>query len=277
MMTIGSAANANNRMQAGGFGMNMQTDSVSRNIQNQIANAQKKLQELSSNEELTLEEKMKKRQEIQQQITDLNQQLRQHEIEQRKEKQEKGSSMDDMLGTDRKANSSRAGAKGSGFSQAGMRAMISADSSMKQAQAQGGTITQMEGRARVLESEIKMDKSRGASTEKKEEELADLKAQTVEAAASQMSMLADANKAVEEAAAADREAEADAASSEAEKATDASKAEKTEDKKDNEEIETVENSSAESEAVETESGGANAGASGKAALLADYTPVDIRL
>ena len=37
---------------------------MSRNIQNQIANAQKQLQELSSNEEMTLEEKMKKRQEF---------------------------------------------------------------------------------------------------------------------------------------------------------------------------------------------------------------------
>lgn len=57
------------------------------------------MQELSSNEDMTLEEKMKKRQEIQQQISDLNMQLRQHQIEQRKEKQQaKASSMDDMAG-----------------------------------------------------------------------------------------------------------------------------------------------------------------------------------
>ena len=72
-------------------------DSVSKNIQNQIANAQQKLQDLSSNEELSLEDKMKKRQEIQQEITNLNQQLRQHQIEQRKEQQSKKSSMDDMV------------------------------------------------------------------------------------------------------------------------------------------------------------------------------------
>ena len=40
---------------------------------------------------------MKKRQEIQQEITNLNQQLRQHQIEQRKEQQSKKSSMDDMV------------------------------------------------------------------------------------------------------------------------------------------------------------------------------------
>ena len=73
--------------QTGTIGMAQANDSVSKNIQNQIANAQKKLQELSSNEELSIEDKMKKRQEIQQEINNLNQQLRQHQIEQRKEQQ----------------------------------------------------------------------------------------------------------------------------------------------------------------------------------------------
>ena len=75
--------------QTGAMGMAQVNDSVSKNIQNQIANAQQKLQDLSSNEELSLEDKMKKRQEIQQEITNLNQQLRQHQIEHRKEQQRK--------------------------------------------------------------------------------------------------------------------------------------------------------------------------------------------
>ena len=148
------------------------SDSVSKNIQNQIANAQKKLQELSSNEELSIEDKMKKRQEIQREINNLNQQLRQHQMEQRKEQQMKKTSMDDMLGGSRKTGP-KSGRQSAGLSQASMQAMISADSSMKQAKVQGSMATQMEGKAGVLESEIKMDKGRGASTEKKEEELAD--------------------------------------------------------------------------------------------------------
>ena len=55
--------------QTGAMGMAQANDSVSKNIQNQIANAQQKLQDLSSNEERSLEDKMKKRQEIQQEIT----------------------------------------------------------------------------------------------------------------------------------------------------------------------------------------------------------------
>ena len=45
--------------QTGAMGMAQANDSVSKNIQNQIANAQQKLQDLSSNEELSLEDKMK--------------------------------------------------------------------------------------------------------------------------------------------------------------------------------------------------------------------------
>ena len=46
--------------QTGTMGMTQGNDSVSKNIQNQIANAQQKLQDLSSNEEMSLEDKMKK-------------------------------------------------------------------------------------------------------------------------------------------------------------------------------------------------------------------------
>lgn len=183
-------------MQTGTMGMTQGNDSVSKNIQNQIANAQQKLQDLSSNEEMSLEDKMKKRQEIQQEINNLNQQLRQHQIEQRKEQQSKNSSsMDDMVaGT---SNTSKK--KDTGLPQESMQAMLCADSSMKQAKVQGSMATQIQGRASVLESEIKQDAGKG-NTEKKEEELAELQAKAQSATAAQMSTLADANKSVEEAA-----------------------------------------------------------------------------
>lgn len=201
-MTVNGISGANNGIQAGSSGRITQMDSVSKNIQNQIANAQKKLQELSSNEELSIEDKMKKRQEIQQEINNLNQQLRQHQMEQRKEQQTKKTSMD-VLGGSRKTGP-KSGKQSAGLSQASMQAMISADSSMKQAKVQGSMATQMEGKAGVLESEIKMDKGRGASTEKKEEELADLQAKAQAATAAQVSTLADVNKKMEEAAKADQ-------------------------------------------------------------------------
>lgn len=197
-MTINSINGVNTQMSQ--MGMNQATDSYSRNIQNQIANAQKQLQELSSNEDMTLEEKSKKRQEIQQQISDLNMQLRQHQIEQRKEKQQaKSSSFDDMLGGTSKAES-----KSTGLSQASMTAMISADNSIKQAKVEGSVATGMNGKAGVLETEIMLDKSRGIDTQAKEKQLAEVEQKAQAATSSQLSTLTDASKTMEEAAQADR-------------------------------------------------------------------------
>ena len=195
-MTIGSINEANtNSYQR--KGMAQGTDSFTRNIQSQIANAQKQLQEISSNKELSIEEKMKKRQEIQQQISDLNSQLRQHQIEQRKEQQQsKGSSMDDMLGGKTKVRSK---SQSAGLSQVSMRAMISADSSMKQADVAGSVATKMEGRAGVLKAEIKQDAALGGDTRRKEEELAEVEQTAMEASTTQMGTLNDANTAMEEA------------------------------------------------------------------------------
>ena len=190
----------------GGMNRQMATDYMSKNIQNQIANAQKQLQELSANKDMSIEEKMKKRQEIQQQITDLNNQLIQHQIEQRKEQQAKKSSMDDMLGGSKKT-APKAGKQSTGLSQASMKAMISADSAMAQAKVQGSVTTKMEGRAGVLEVEIKLDQARGDDVEKKKEELAEVQQKAAQAESAQLNTLADANKELEAAAKADQQVE----------------------------------------------------------------------
>ena len=202
-MTINGISGVNTQM--GQMGMNQAADAYSRNIQKQIAEAQKQLQELSSNEDMTLEEKMKKRQEIQQKINDLNMQLKQHQIEQRRESQShsekqqtKSSSMSDTLNGTSKAES-----KNTGLSQARMTAMISAGSSIKQAKIQGGVATEMKGKAGVLDSEIKLDKVRGNDTQAKKEELAEVEQKAQAAATLQLSSLADASRTMKEAARAD--------------------------------------------------------------------------
>ena len=203
-MTVNGVGNATDCKRSDSIGGNMQMDSISRNLKNQIANAQKKLQELSSNQELSLEEKMKKRQEIQQEISSLTQQLRQHQIELRKQQQNKSSNYVDELtgaGYDDKGSKRQVG----GISQGKMSAMISADSAMKQAQVQGSVATQINGKAGVLESEIAMDKGRGSSTEKKEQELADLQGKAQQAAQAQMSSLADAKESISKAGESDNE------------------------------------------------------------------------
>lgn len=276
MTAIGSVAGTGGGMRAGGSGMNMQEDSVSKNIKNQIANAQKKLQELSSDENMTPEEKRKRRQEIQQEIAALNQQLRQHQIEQRKEKQ-KEVSMDDTSGRSRKA--AKEESMGSGLSKTGMQAMISADSSIKQAKVQGGIATKMEGRAGVLEVEIKLDKNRGGNTSHKEEELADVKEKAQAAESSQLSSLADARKTMKEAAEAER-----AAGSKAETAENKSKkTDKSAEGKDKEEGITENKADSDESRADKEiftekaDGTENQAAESAVSRLAPYKSVDVRL
>jgi len=162
---------------------------------------------------MSMEEKMKRRQEIQQQITDLNNQLRQHQIEQRKEQQEKAAKSVE------KKESAKKGDKGTGLSQASMTAIISADAAMSQAQVQGSVATRMEGRAGVLEAEIKTDSANGGNIEAKQEELAKVQQKAVAAGTSQSDILASVNRKVE--------AEENAAKKEAEEDTDIKNAEGT--------------------------------------------------
>lgn len=149
-------------------------DAYSKGIQSQIANVQKQLQSLSSRGGMSPEEKMKKRQELQRQINDLNNQLRQHEIEQRKERQKQ---------------------KTEGGS---MEAMISADAAMNQAQVQNSVATDMEGNARILKSEIRQDAARGTDTSDKQEALAELEERAANATAAQMDILESVDKEMKE-------------------------------------------------------------------------------
>jgi len=199
--------------QAGQVNLPQATDSVSKSIMKQIADARQRLQELSSNTDLGVEEKMKKRQEIQKQINDLTNQLRQHEIEMRRERQQaKDSSMEDMLGGERKTAAEEENY--GGFSQGTMEGMISADSALSQAKVQGGVASRMEGKAAILKTEIKLDGERG-NTEAKQKELAAIENAAMNAAAAQMNILADANKSMKEAAEEDSKEDGSADSKEA--------------------------------------------------------------
>lgn len=171
-------------------------DAYSKNLEEQIRNAEKKLQDLSKDDRMPPDQKMKKQQEIRKEITELQAQLRQHEMELcQEERQQKtsGRSMEDMLGGETKVHG-KGRKKGQGMSDASMKAMISADVSLKQADVQGAVRTSMDGKAGVLESEIKLDKDRGTDTAKKEAELADLQVGVSDLMSDQMKTLSAANE-----------------------------------------------------------------------------------
>ena len=203
-MKINAAGTVNANLQTT-YGIGQGADSYSKNIQNQIADAQKALQELSSNENLTMEEKRQKRQEIQQEIADLNRQLRQHQIEQRKKLQTKDSSAEDLLGGGSQTQKKSADAQG--ISDASMQAIISADAAMGQVQVQSRVKSSLEGRAGVLKAEIKRDAGAGGNTEAKEAELAEIEEKAGNVTTSQMSALSEISKNLEEAAKEDGEAD----------------------------------------------------------------------
>lgn len=191
MMTIGSVTGANNSIQGSQCG-GMQMDAVSKGIQKQIANAQKQLQDLSSNDKMPLEEKMKKRQEIQQEISRLQQQLTQHQIEQRKQQSQRA----DIPVQQKQKPQAGKKEKGNGFSQPGMQSILSADSSVKQAEVQGSVASKMKNMANILKTEIKIDK--GGNTEAKQAALAEMESKAAQASSSQISALADANQKMKE-------------------------------------------------------------------------------
>lgn len=219
MMKISGVSGVN--MQAGQFGSAQEIDTVSKSLKNQIENAQNQLQELSSNDEMSMEEKMERRKELQKQISDLNSQLRQHQMEQRRaaREQQAKESMMESENAETEAEQTAADGQTTGLSRASMHAIISADSSMTQADLQGRVVTKMEGRARVLESEIKLDSARGQSTETKEKELADMERRASAASVSRMKMLGEANQTMKKAAKEDQKSDkADKAKAEDKKA-----------------------------------------------------------
>lgn len=200
-MNISSIGNTNNGIQSFRLKADQATDSISKNLQSRIMNAQKQIQSLGENKDMSPEEKMKKRQDIQKQISDLQNQLRQHQIEERMKQRQKSTSMDDMLGGTRQ-NSSINGS--SGLSDASMQAIISADAAMKQTKVQGSAKSQMEGQAHVLEGEIKMEESRGGNAEKLKEKLAEIEEKVQDLTSSQMEKLSDINREMNEAAKTDK-------------------------------------------------------------------------
>ena len=189
-------------MPLGPMGMSQGTDVVTRNIQRQIAEVEKRLQELSEKDDMTPEEKMKRRQELQQQISDLNNQLRQHQIEQRREQQQRqqDNSMDDLLGGSPSHGTKAAKGQKTGMSQKSMKAMVQAGAAMDLAKNQEQVAVKLEGQARVLGGEIKQDERRGLDVTEKKNEQTELLQNASEVRAMGIKGLTEADEAMTEAA-----------------------------------------------------------------------------
>lgn len=86
-------------------------DVVSKGIQDDIENVQREKQALSSKEELSVEEKMKKRKELQQELSSLNAKLRQRQAEIRREQQKEAAAGELRAEDGRDSEEKKAGLK----------------------------------------------------------------------------------------------------------------------------------------------------------------------
>lgn len=199
-MNISGINGAGMQPKATGMGSDGQMDPVSKDLQQQIEKLKNDLKEISANQEMPTEAKMKKRQEIQKQISNLEIQLRQHQMEAKREdrqKKKEEASFDELTGT--KPQKKQDGSQTAGMSTGSMEAMISANTAVKQANVNGSTAKKMEGRANVLKAEIELDSGRGGSSNValKEAELAKTNETAQKATASQMESLAQAGETLE--------------------------------------------------------------------------------
>lgn len=181
-----------------------QTDSKSREFQNQIANARSRLKDLTVDKELGEEEKKKKRKEIQQHISELNNQLRQHRIQMQREEREKKAETE--MSEEQRENGVKEDAqKTPADAQNAMRTALSVNSSLGHANMQGNMALEMEGRVRILQNEIKQDIRYGKDTAQKQKELENLEKKAVRVKGAKMSYLARASREMKQAAESERE------------------------------------------------------------------------
>lgn len=167
-------------------------DAYSKGIMKEIENIRQQMQELSQNDSLSMEEKMKKKQQLQQRINELNNELRKHQIEQRRQKQESSAGKNDMLPEPAEKSSKKDtnGVSG-GLSAGNMQAVISADASMEISKAGRRAANGLKATARVLKGEIKADGGRG-NVEAKQKQLQEVEERAENAMASQMKQMTEA-------------------------------------------------------------------------------------
>lgn len=203
--SVGSTGGVGGVMLAGVFGQG--DDAQSKSIRKQIERKQQELSELSGKEDISPEEKMKKRQELVKEISDLNMQLRQHQMEKQMQEKAERQKERQRAAEASKSTGSASGKRGqnaaAGLSAEGMSAMLSADASMEQAKVQGSVSNRMENRAAIIKSEMTLEKSEKVLLSK-EAALADVEKKAENAANAQAGSLREAVESAEKAAQAQR-------------------------------------------------------------------------
>ena len=175
-------------------------DPVIKDAQSRIKALQKQLRQLAKNEEMDADTKREKRQELQQQISDLNAAIRQRQMELRNKKQQQNMEKAEAARAKNEPESVKEVKQAGAFTTRGLNAVLSAGNAMEISKAQGDLASGLEGRGNVLKREISLDKARGADTRQKSNELSKVTRGAKKAKSDQIGTLGKAVKELSDAA-----------------------------------------------------------------------------
>lgn len=165
-------------------------DAISKSIENEISDVQRKRQQISK-QDLSVDEKMKKRRELQQEISRLNNQLRQRQAEarreQNKEKAVKERDAENVKADDEKKTQNTASKsdetkeketerkavemQDAKKEKVNEQTVVSAEDAISQSRLQNRVMSGIRNDIKILEGEIRQDKARGENVDDKKEQL----------------------------------------------------------------------------------------------------------
>lgn len=173
-------------------------DAMIKSLQKQIDSAKEELRELNQNKNMSPEEKMEKRKEIQQKIQDLSKQISQRELDIRKQAQEK-KAKELQEQAERNAPKSEFEEKQQGSVAAEViLTVMGVEAAMDQVNVKQSVKKDLEGKTGVLEAEIKLDTARGGSAAAKKDQLAETEDRINDINSDMMSDISDINKDIKE-------------------------------------------------------------------------------
>ena len=153
-----------------------ETDSALKGLESQIQHVQEQLQSLAENQDMSVEMKMERRKELQDQLAGLRSQLMQRRIQVQQEKRDKENRELEAKAAEQAAALSKKTGSTDPVDTLELKSLVSADKTIEQVETAESVRTSMTGRAGVLAGEIAADAARGVSVAAKSAELAGLNA-----------------------------------------------------------------------------------------------------
>lgn len=173
-------------------------DAMIKSLQKQIDGAKEELRELNQNKNMSPEEKMEKRKEIQQKIQDLSKQISQREMDIRKQAQEKKAKELQEQAEKNAPKSELEEKQQSSVAAEVILTVMGVEAAMDQVNVKQSVKKDLEGKTGVLKAEIELDTARGGSAAAKKDQLAETENKINDINSDMMSDISDINKDIKE-------------------------------------------------------------------------------